>query len=114
MNLLLQQSKAVCLCHCAASLVLHSRMKRGGSQQSEKAAAEPGGLVVGHLLPARMKLNKAFCHPPLQLEPWKLEPGDHTLLDLLPFLEAIYSTHRGDVRTVLKTYEGQDIPSAFR
>ena len=60
------------------------------------------------------ELEQLFHHAPLQLEPWKLEPGDHTLLDLLPFLEAIYSTHRGDVRTVLKTYEGQDIPSAFR
>eukprot|EP00891_Asterochloris_glomerata_P004037 jgi/Astpho2/4037/e_gw1.00063.287.1_t len=50
----------------------------------------------------------------VKVSPWKLEPGDHTLLDLLPFLEAIYSTHRGDVRAVLKTYEGQDIPSAFR
>ena len=50
----------------------------------------------------------------LQLKPWKLEGGDHTLLDLMPFLEAVYRANPPDVRKVVEGYEGQDIPSAFR
>jgi len=50
----------------------------------------------------------------LQLKPWKLEGGDHTLLDLMPFLEAIYRANPPDVRQVVEKYEGQDIPAAFR
>ena len=50
----------------------------------------------------------------LQLKPWKLEGGDHTLLDLMPFLEAIWNAKVPDVREVIKFYEGKDIPTAFR
>lgn len=50
----------------------------------------------------------------MQLKPWKLEEGDHALLDLIPFLEAIYKTNVRDVREVVAAYQGQDIPSAFR
>lgn len=42
------------------------------------------------------------------------EKEDTTLLDLLPFLEAIVRTGVPDVRDVVKSYEGQDIPTAFR
>ncbi len=35
-----------------------------------------------------------------QLKKWKLEPGDTTLLDLLPFLEAVVRTNVPDVRAV--------------
>lgn len=48
------------------------------------------------------------------LKPWKLEEGDHTLLDLMPFLEAIYKANVPDVRDVVEFYEGKDIPTAFR
>ena len=50
----------------------------------------------------------------LQLKPWKKEGGDHTLLDLMPFLEAIYRANVPDIRRVVQSYEGQDIPVAFR
>lgn len=36
------------------------------------------------------------------------------LLDLLPFLEAVVRTHVPDVRDVVRSYDGQDIPAAFR
>ncbi|KAL3139567.1 hypothetical protein ABBQ38_003887 [Trebouxia sp. C0009 RCD-2024] len=48
------------------------------------------------------------------LKPWKLEADDHTLLDLMPFLEAIYRANVPDVRNVVQSYEGQNIPVAFR
>lgn len=52
---------------------------------------------------------------PLQLQKWKSEEKeDTTLLDLLPFLEAIVRTNVPDVRSVVKSYDGQDIPRAFR
>ena len=109
---LLQQSRAVCLCYCAASLVPHIRVRR--LLHTRVKSVQQNQVVWSSATSCLNELERASHHSPLQLEPWKLEPGDHTLLDLLPFLEAIYSTHRGDVRTVLKTYEGQDIPSAFR
>lgn len=43
---------------------------------------------------------------------WK--EGDTMLLDLLPFLEAVVRTHVPDVRDVVTSYDGQDIPTAFR
>ena len=50
----------------------------------------------------------------MQLKPWKLEADDHTLLDLMPFLEAIYRANVPDVRSVVQSYDGQNIPVAFR
>ncbi len=50
----------------------------------------------------------------VQLTPWKLEADDTKLLDLLPFLEAVVRTAVPDVRAVVRSYEGQDIPTAFR
>jgi import inner membrane translocase subunit TIM50 len=50
----------------------------------------------------------------VKIKAWKMESGDHVLLDLIPFLEAIFRTNVPDVRTVVKAYEGEDIPSAFR
>lgn len=49
-----------------------------------------------------------------QIKPWKMEADDTVLLDLLPFLEAVWSTNVPDVRNVVRSYHGQDIPSAFR
>jgi hypothetical protein len=49
-----------------------------------------------------------------QLAPWKLEADDTKLLDLLPFLEAVVRTAVPDVRAVVRSYEGQDIPTAFK
>mmetsp|Transcript_17990 Transcript_17990/g.32017 ORF Transcript_17990/g.32017 Transcript_17990/m.32017 type:complete len:369 (-) Transcript_17990:85-1191(-) len=50
----------------------------------------------------------------VQIKPWKLDDGDTVLLDLLPFIELIVKTNVADVRDVMRSYEGQDIPSAFR
>lgn len=50
----------------------------------------------------------------MQLKPWKLEGDDHTLLDLMPFLEAVYKANVPDIRKVVESYEGEDIPVAFR
>ena len=50
----------------------------------------------------------------IQIKPWKLETDDTVLLDLLPFLEAVWSTNVSDVRDVVRSYQGQDIPVAFR
>jgi len=50
----------------------------------------------------------------VQVKPWKLEEGDTTLLDLIPFLEAVCSARQMDVREIISTYKGQDIPTAFR
>ena len=50
----------------------------------------------------------------MQLLPWKLEADDTKLLDLLPFLEAVVRTAVPDVRAVVRSYEGQDIPTAFK
>jgi hypothetical protein len=58
--------------------------------------------------------NASHCLSVLQLKPWKLEGGDHTLLDLMPFLDAIYRANPPDVRKIVEGYEGQDIPTAFR
>lgn len=49
-----------------------------------------------------------------QIKPWKMEDEDTALLDLLPFLEAIWTTNVADVREVVRSYQGQDITSAFR
>ena len=52
----------------------------------------------------------------VKLFKWTTTDGgeDTTLLDLLPFLEAIVRTNVSDVRDVVKSYDGTDIPTAFR
>lgn len=43
-----------------------------------------------------------------------MEADDTTLIDLIPFLEAIVRTNVLDVRDVVNSYDGLDIPTAFR
>lgn len=43
-----------------------------------------------------------------------MEQGDTVLLDLIPFLEAVVKNNVQDVRSVIKSYEGQDIATAYR
>ena len=50
----------------------------------------------------------------LQLKPWKLEAGDTALLDLIPLLEQVFRTNVPDVRAMVRSFEGQDISSAYR
>jgi import inner membrane translocase subunit TIM50 len=51
----------------------------------------------------------------IKLDKWTTEKSDDTtLIDLLPFLEAIVRTSVTDVRDVVRSYDGQYIPTAFR
>jgi import inner membrane translocase subunit TIM50 len=51
----------------------------------------------------------------IKLKKWKTDDKeDTTLLDMMPFLEAIVRTNVPDVRAVVKSYEGEDIPKAFK
>ena len=72
-----------------------------------------GCMYVYNLRQRKLSLGGKGVHA-MQLKPWKKEGGDHTLLDLMPFLEAIYRANVPDVRKVVQSYEGQDIPVAFR
>ncbi|KAI8068140.1 HAD-like domain-containing protein [Gilbertella persicaria] len=59
---------------------------------------------------------EAFTYQPengIALKPWKGEAGDQGLLEYIPFLEAVGMLMPEDVRTVLKTFEGQHIPIAW-
>ncbi|KAL3680596.1 hypothetical protein R1sor_023552 [Riccia sorocarpa] len=50
----------------------------------------------------------------LTIKPWKLEAEDTTLLDHIPFLEYVARNRPADIRAVLASYQGHDIPSEFR
>lgn len=47
------------------------------------------------------------------LKPWKGEPGDKGLIELIPFLESIGIYKPPDVRAILKAYEGKSIPVEY-
>jgi len=47
------------------------------------------------------------------LKPWKGQPKDHGLVDMIPFLESIGIYRPNDVRPILKAYEGKDIPREY-
>ncbi|KAL6766283.1 TIM50 [Auxenochlorella protothecoides x Auxenochlorella symbiontica] len=61
---------------------------------------------------------EARFNPPengIRLKPWRKEPGDTGLVDMLPFLEAVVATHVPDVRRTVAAYaEEEDIPQAFK
>jgi import inner membrane translocase subunit TIM50 len=72
---------------------------------------------LGQVLLVTADPNAAALQPDsaIKLPKWTLEAGGDTmLLDLIPFLEAIVRTSVPDVRAVVKSYEGEDIPAAFR
>lgn len=50
----------------------------------------------------------------LTVKPWKLDTDDTTLLDLLPFFEYVARYRPADIRPVLSSYSGHDIPAEFR
>ena len=52
----------------------------------------------------------------LKLKPWKGDdPGDTTLLDLLPMLQMVAMRGVKDVRDVVRAYDGEeDVPRAFK
>lgn len=47
------------------------------------------------------------------LPPFKGDPNDRGLINMIPFLEYIYTMEYDDVRRVLKSFEGKDIPEEF-
>jgi len=50
----------------------------------------------------------------VQIQPWKADEGDTVLLDLIPFIELIVKTNVSDVRDVMRSYAGTDVPTTFR
>ncbi|KAF5193611.1 Mitochondrial import inner membrane translocase subunit tim50 [Thalictrum thalictroides] len=66
--------------------------------------------ISGHAL--ENALQQENCAP---IKPWKLEEGDTTLIDLLPFLEFV--ARQGsvcpDLRQILQSYKGADISTEF-
>ncbi|BBN14262.1 mitochondrial import inner membrane translocase subunit TIM50 [Marchantia polymorpha subsp. ruderalis] len=65
--------------------------------------------LAGHAAETTLQPENA-----LTVKPWKLETEDTTLLDLLPFLEYVARNRPTDIRAVLASYQGHDIPSEFR
>lgn len=47
------------------------------------------------------------------LQPWNGEPNDQELVKLIPFLEWLASQPIKDVRPILKTFEGTDVPEEY-
>jgi mitochondrial import inner membrane translocase subunit TIM50 len=47
------------------------------------------------------------------LPKWTGDPKDNDLVALIPFLEYIHTMQYGDVRKVLKSFEGKNIPTEF-
>lgn len=47
------------------------------------------------------------------MKPWKGEPGDKGLVEMIPFLESIGIYNPPDVRPMVKAYEGKDIPKEY-
>ena len=77
------------------------------------ACLQPSALALGMCCIKGCIPNTSRGHA--QLKRWKLEPGDTTLLDLLPFLEAVVRTNVPDVRKVVASYDGEeDVTAAFR
>ncbi|EGZ76394.1 mitochondrial import inner membrane translocase subunit tim-50 [Neurospora tetrasperma FGSC 2509] len=59
---------------------------------------------------------KHVCAQPenaIVLPKWKGDPKDTELVSLVPFLEFIHTMNFPDVRKVLKSFEGQHIPTEF-
>ncbi|SPO21528.1 related to TIM50 - mitochondrial inner membrane import translocase subunit [Ustilago trichophora] len=54
-----------------------------------------------------------YLHPEngILIQPWKGDPSDRELVGLIPFFEAIGIYGIDDVRTTIKAYEGQHIPT---
>ncbi|PKI77514.1 mitochondrial import inner membrane translocase subunit TIM50 [Punica granatum] len=75
-----------------------------------KLNRNPGKVIYisGHA--SESCLQQENC---VQIKPWKLEADDTALLDLIPFLEFVATRPPQDIRPVLASYEGKDIPKEF-
>jgi import inner membrane translocase subunit TIM50 len=77
----------------------------------EKLNRDPSHVIYlsGHAKETTLQPENA-----LTVKPWKLEADDTVLLDLLPFLEFVARQRPQDIRPVLASYEGLDVPTEFR
>ncbi|CAI5486268.1 unnamed protein product, partial [Closterium sp. Naga37s-1] len=75
-----------------------------------KLNRDPNKVIYISSLPESV-LQKENLVP---LSAWKDTGADTALLDLLPFLECVARQRPADIRVVLQSYEGQDIPTAFK
>ncbi|KAG0599382.1 hypothetical protein M758_12G148000 [Ceratodon purpureus] len=77
----------------------------------EKLNRDPSHVIYlgGHAKETTLQPENA-----LSVKPWKLEDNDTVLLDLLPFLEFVARQRPADIRPVLASYEGLDVPTEFR
>ncbi|KAK4767792.1 hypothetical protein SAY87_002933 [Trapa incisa] len=94
------------------------RLSRGATKYQDgkhyrdlsKLNRNPGKVIYisGHALESCLQPENC-----LQIHPWKLEADDTALLDLIPFLEFVATRQPTDIRSVLASYEGKDIPPEF-
>ncbi|XP_024356999.1 mitochondrial import inner membrane translocase subunit TIM50 [Physcomitrium patens] len=77
----------------------------------EKLNRDPSRVIYlsGHAKETTLQPDNA-----LPVKPWKLEADDTVLLDMLPFLEFVAKQRPADIRPVLASYEGLDVPTEFR
>jgi import inner membrane translocase subunit TIM50 len=64
--------------------------------------------ISGHALESCLQPENC-----VEIKPWKLENDDTQLLDLIPFLEYVAMARPSDIRAVLASYQGRDIPAEF-
>ncbi|KCV69696.1 hypothetical protein H696_04103 [Fonticula alba] len=65
------------------------------------------------LLDTRADASKTHPENVVVAPKWDGKSMDFWLLDLIPFLQTLASTRTTDVRPILTSYQGTDIPSAF-
>ncbi|KAK1666926.1 hypothetical protein QYE76_055085 [Lolium multiflorum] len=64
--------------------------------------------ISGHALESCLQPEN--CLP---IKPWKLETDDTQLIDLIPFLDYLAMSRITDIRPVLASFQGRDIPTEF-
>ncbi|KAH6822757.1 Haloacid dehalogenase-like hydrolase superfamily protein [Perilla frutescens var. hirtella] len=71
---------------------------------------DPGKIlyVSGHALESSLQPENS-----VPIKAWLGEAEDTALLDLIPFLEYVAKHRPADIRTVLASYQGRDIPKEF-
>ncbi|KAJ8556016.1 hypothetical protein K7X08_022774 [Anisodus acutangulus] len=79
-------------------------------QDLSKLNRDPSRIIYlsGHALES--SLQPENC---VEIKPWKGEADDTALLDLIPFPEYVAKHRPADIRTVLASYQGRDIPKEF-
>ncbi|XP_010534799.1 PREDICTED: mitochondrial import inner membrane translocase subunit TIM50-like [Tarenaya hassleriana] len=75
-----------------------------------KLNRDPKKIMYVSGLAFETSLQPENCVP---IKPYKLEEDDTALLDLIPFLEYVARNSPADIRTVLASYERQDVAKEF-